>query len=69
MSVFRDRVRQTGYSAEEKYFHEQQQLALEKLRARPKLKLIQGGASDSAKKRESHSRAAPGDREAGKRAA
>lgn len=52
MNNFRDKLKQSGYDAEEAYFHKREQELIAKMReknGRPSLTLIQGGASDDKK--------------------
>ena len=52
MNNFRDKLKQSGYDAEEAYFYKRDQELIEKMRAQnspPKLTLLQGGISETQK--------------------
>jgi hypothetical protein len=61
MSTLSESIRLAGYSVEDRYFHEQNQDALESYKKKATLKLIQGGAAKSKDRRESTTGSAPGD--------
>ncbi len=50
MNSFRDKLKQSGYDAEEAYFYKREQELIEKMREKSKaqLTLIQGGLSEKA---------------------